>query len=199
MEPAFDVDAEQDREVLRAEAERREVQSRAFDDELRARKTELAASQQNHAERVRTEARRLRRRRLFWVLGTISAVGVVVAGLFAFGVFEPVEAGTLTGEVRAVEGPAPTLAGDRCRIVVEPVQLAFDAQLFIDCGGRRIYGFEDFGYVDCTSEKGEPLKCYDRNTIARDGDPELALDEATGELLVQDDGWSFEVELGATP
>jgi hypothetical protein len=102
----------------------------------------------------------------------------------------------LEGRVVARTGPAPAQVGDGCVLAARPAYLPYNAWIQLDCGGRRLYGYEKYGYVDCETADRRVMRCEDSGPIEADGDPHLVIDRAAGRVRVDDaDRWSLELEV----
>lgn len=91
------------------------------------------------------------------------------------------------GRVVEVQGAAPATVDAECTVRVErPGNARYDARVRVDCGGRRIYGRERSGLVECHMREQMPERCEDRGGTEANGDPMLTLDLPTDVAVVAD-------------
>jgi hypothetical protein len=136
-----------------------------------------------HAEVIALARKRnVRRRRI--AIGTL--LSVAVSGLVTAAVLTHVEEEMFEAEVTRVRGPAPAEVGERCRVALGPAYGPANADLRIDCGGQRLYGYGAFGAVRCETEDGRATLCTDQWSIPEDGDPSVRLDTRARTLEIHD-------------
>ena len=191
--------SEQERDEATDLAERVEA-LRAERDRLVAEveRARLAVEDKRAQRDASTKARVAAVRRRQALIG--SGIGTaVLAGLVVYIQRDSVDRETLRGQVASIAGPAPVAEGDACTVRVEPAYFPFNAWMQVDCGGRRLYGYESYGHIDCDSADGRAQRCEDGGAIVHDGDPHLALDRPAGRLVVDDgERWRIEVALART-
>jgi hypothetical protein len=145
--------------------------------------------------RAQAEAPAPSRGRPVLLLG-IALVGLTVPAVMLV-VSRGVPAGTWSGEVTEATGAtAPAAAGDACTVQLQPGYGVHDGWLTVDCGGRRLVGWDVLGGVSCATSDAGLRTCRDDGPIAEDGDPTMHLDEAAGTVVLTDGpAWSLTIAL----
>lgn len=160
--------------------------SRAALDELR-----LERDGRRKAQLVRITKRR--------TLLAAALMGVATLGFVGYLWVDRVGQETLRGQVVAIAGPAPVVQGDECRLQFEPAWFPFNAWLQVDCGRRRLYGYESYGHLHCEAADARVKRCEDGGPIAYDGDPHLLFDRPAGRVVIDDaERWRIEIALEPT-
>jgi hypothetical protein len=159
---------------------------------------ELERARAEHDTRVKTETA-MRRRKRFWLLAIVVFAVLLVISVVVVIVSE-IDEETLTGRVTSAQSPrvdAPAVEGAECNLRFVQEYGPYNAKLFIDCGGSRLYGSaESFGAIRCETEGTRIIRCEDDGDVAWDGDPRLRFDRAAGTVRIDDSlGWSIEIEL----
>lgn len=145
---------------------------------------------------VKARVRLLRRRR---ALTACALYFPVLLGVGAYFLLQRTEHETLRGHVAEIVGPAPVLPTEQCSLRIEPSTFPFNAWMQLDCGTRRLYGYESYGQIDCDTQDGRAARCEDGGPIVYDGDPHLVLDRPAGRLVVDDgDRWRIVIALEPT-
>ena len=161
--------------------------------EVEAARRELADWQASRDERRKARVAARRRGPMLAIFVLVGLGVAVIAGLV---VLRLVEAETLYGHVTARIGEAPALADDRCVLRVEPAYLPYNGWIQLDCGRRRLYGYDSYGHLQCETRDGRASRCEDSGPIEVDGDPHLVVDRAAGRVQVDDgDRWRLEIAL----
>ena len=87
-------------------------------------------------------------------------------------------------EANNLQGVFP---GARCTVRVAPVSMPeYNCHVDVVCGDVAMYGGPSTGYAHCDVEGPRPVRAFDGDITAGDGDPALSLDLAAGQLLVLD-------------
>lgn len=177
-------------EARSAERERLDAEIAAARQALEERKTQREASTREHLQRMR-------RRR---ILTACVGANVILVALVAWWLTRAsVTRETLRGEVSAVTGPAPSRVGERCTLQIVPQTIPSNAWLQIDCGRRRLFGYDSSGYATCEELQGRAVRCSDHGPVRQDGDPHVVLDRPAGTLVVDDgERWKIEIRLEPT-
>lgn len=185
---APDVGEELHARIERLTAERDAVAAET--QELRA-KLELARADRD--ERREARSRGIQRRRVWIGSAMSSIVGLSIA---AYLFHRQVDSETLRGEVTAATDGAPARVGDACELRFEGRLVPRNAWMQVDCGRRRLYGHEGFGYLPCDLAGGRAGRCEDWGPIDRDADPHVVFDRSARRLVLDDgERWRIEVAL----
>jgi len=169
-----------------------------------ARLTEEVTASRAALEELRLERDGRRKAQVVRIAKRRTLIAAALTGVAALGFVgylwvDRVGQETLRGQVVAIAGPAPAVQGDECRLRVEPAWFPFNAWLQVDCGQRRLYGYESYGHVHCEAVDARVKRCEDGGPIARDGDPHLVLDRPAGRLVIDDaERWRIEIALEPT-
>ncbi|HJL14705.1 MAG TPA: hypothetical protein RMH99_03560 [Sandaracinaceae bacterium LLY-WYZ-13_1] len=172
-------------EMLTARARQLEADRDALQTEIEEARARLEEERAEVDARTKRLANRRRTRRS---LITIAVVVVLVVGAATtWTALRWFEEETLRAEVTDVHGPAPVSPGEACVLRLARNYGPYNADLVVQCGDLRLYGFESFGALDCEVEDGRAVRCADDDTIAEGGDPRVRLDRASGTLAIDDE------------
>ncbi len=183
--------------VLTAQVQRLENERNELSASVEKAREELRVAEARRDVRVMAIANRRRTRRILFVVGTVFFL--VGGGAIAWIAKTYVNPETLRGHVAERYGPAPTEMGEACSILVEPAYVPYNGSLRIDCGGQRIYGYDSFGQIRCTTIDRVAVRCVDDEPMSQDGDPSVRFDKNTRRLVIEDQdhaaGWQTVIAL----
>jgi len=185
---------EQDREQLRARVERLERECEELEKDLAEVEVELGTARSGRDARVTAAASKRVTRRIAWTV--VPVVLLLAGGLVTHLILTFINEETFRGRVVAVEGPAPATEGQECTIELQSFFFPFNALSQVDCGGRRLYGYDNFGSVQCESVDHVATTCTDGGPIGQDGDPGFHFNRRSRRLVLDDGSrWSIVIEL----
>ncbi len=96
-------------------------------------------------------------------------------------------------EADNVQGVSP---GARCTVRIAPVSMAdYNCHVDVVCGDVAMYGGPSTGYAHCDVDGPRPVRAFDGDVTAGDGDPALSLDLSAGQALLLDRDEGFPVRV----
>jgi hypothetical protein len=92
-----------------------------------------------------------------------------------------------SGRVIETQNIAGVSPGARCTVRVAPVSMVdFNCHVDVVCGDVVMYGTQPTGYAHCDVDGPVPVRAFDGEVTAGDGDPAVSLDLTAGQMLFLD-------------